>query len=139
MPLDDSDTQPSSQPAGAEERETVRLGRAAEAFVLLTLARERSYGYEIGRRLEELGYAPMSSDPGVLYRLLRDLEAKGAIASEWVTAGSGPARRYYSLTEAGWRDLRRGARRLVRLRERIDLFFSSYEALEKERTAASPA
>ena len=113
----------------ARDREPARFGRSAEAFVLLVLARGRSYGYEIRKRLEDLGYARVASDPGALYRLLRDLEAAGVIESEWDVSGTGPARRYYSLTDAGLNQLRRGAKHLAAMRRRVDLFFESYESL----------
>jgi PadR family transcriptional regulator, regulatory protein PadR len=120
-------TEPKTAP---REREPGRFGRYAEAFVLLVLAHGRSYGYEIRRRLEDLGYARVASDPGALYRLLRDLEAAGVIESEWDVTGTGPARRYYSLTDSGMGQLRRGAKRLNTLQHRIELFFESYKALD---------
>jgi PadR family transcriptional regulator PadR len=36
-----------------------------------------------------------------VYRLLRHLEMHGLVTSQWDTAGHGPARRVYQITEAG--------------------------------------
>ncbi|HUZ76841.1 MAG TPA: PadR family transcriptional regulator [Chloroflexota bacterium] len=113
-----------------EEREPVRLGRATEAIVLLMLAQGRSYGYEIRRRLEEFAYEPADSDAGALYRLLRELEGGSYIASEWNVEGTGPARRYYSLTPAGRERLQRDAERMATLQLRIEHFFTAYRALD---------
>lgn len=104
-----------------------RFGRAAEAFVLLILAQGRSYGYEIRGRLEEdFGYQRAAADAGAVYRLLRELEAGGFIESEWDIAETGPARRYYQLTDAGRAELRLDAERLRRQARRIERFFAMY-------------
>ena len=40
-------------------------------------------------------------DSGTIYRTLRQLEKTGMVSSWWDTSESGPARRLYSLTQAG--------------------------------------
>lgn len=68
--------------------------------VTLVLLRQcRSYGYELMDRAMELGFE--SLNPGTLYRTLRKMEKEGLCDSEWETASSGPARRMYSITDAG--------------------------------------
>lgn len=119
--------------------ERPHFGKATQAFVLLVLARGQSYGYEIGRRLEELGFVDAASDLGALYRLLRELEAAGAIASRWDVGDAGPARRYYALTDQGWDQLRRQAARLGRMKGNIERFLAAFAQLEAERqTAPAP-
>jgi PadR family transcriptional regulator, regulatory protein PadR len=54
---------------------------------------------ELTQRLSEAGLPPF--DSGAVYRTLRQLEATGLVSSFWDTSESGPARRMYSLTEAG--------------------------------------
>ncbi|HLQ34858.1 MAG TPA: PadR family transcriptional regulator [Chloroflexota bacterium] len=110
----------------AAPREAVQFGRGARAFILLILSQGRSYGYEIRQRLQdEFGYQ-RAADPGALYRLLRDMEAAGFIESTWDIAETGPARRYYQLTEAGREELRLSADRLRRQATRIERFFELY-------------
>ncbi|MFI5267890.1 MAG: PadR family transcriptional regulator [Chloroflexota bacterium] len=107
-------------------REAVQFGRGAQSFILLILAQGRSYGYGIRQRLEdEFGYE-RAADPGALYRLLREMEAARLIESTWDIAETGPARRYYQLTEAGREALRDGAERLRRQVKRIERFFEVY-------------
>jgi hypothetical protein len=48
---------------------------------------------------EEFGFEQISA--GTLYRTLRQTEKEGLCKSEWETSESGPARRMYSITEAG--------------------------------------
>ena len=64
------------------------------------LREESSYGYELMERLEEeFGFEQISA--GSLYRTLRRTEKEGLCKFEWETSESGPARRMYSITEAG--------------------------------------
>src|SRR5919112_4929930 len=67
---------------------------------LVLLREESSYGYELMERLEEeFGFEQIRA--GTLYRTLRRTEKEGLCKSEWDTSESGPARRMYSITEAG--------------------------------------
>jgi poly-beta-hydroxybutyrate-responsive repressor len=114
-----------------------RVGRNATPFVLLVLLDGRSYGYEIRSRLEGYGFHKSASE-GVLYRLLRGLEDQGLIASEWDTAGNGPARRYYGLTPAGRERLAQSAEQLRRQARRLEQFFElfyQHEPAPPDRTA----
>ena len=58
-----------------------------------------SYGYQLAQRLSQAGMP--ESDSGTIYRTLRQLEKTGLVSSWWDTSESGPARRLYSLTQAG--------------------------------------
>ena len=111
-------------------REAIQFGRVARSFVLLILAQGPSYGYEIRQRLQdEFGYQKAAADPGALYRLLRELEAAGVIHSHWNVGGTGPARRYYDLTDFGREQLKLEADRLERQAKRIDRFFEIFREL----------
>ncbi len=74
--------------------------RWMEPFVLTLLASGSEHGYAIVGQLAELGITNGSVDVGQVYRTLRDLEKQGLVSSQWAT-GSGPARRDYTMTEAG--------------------------------------
>ena len=67
--------------------------------VLLFLQQSDSYGYELMERTAQFGFETMN--PGTLYRTLRQMEKDGLCESEWETSRDGPARRVYSITEAG--------------------------------------
>ena len=108
-------------------RDVIQFGRVAQSFVLLILGQGPSYGYQIRQRLQdEFGYQRASTDPGALYRLLRELEASGVIHSHWNIGESGPARRYYELTDDGHEQLKLEAERLRRQAKRIERFFEIY-------------
>ena len=67
--------------------------------LLAFLKASNAYGYELTQRLAEAGLPPF--DTGAVYRTLRQMEATGLVSSFWDTSESGPARRMYSLTQAG--------------------------------------
>jgi PadR family transcriptional regulator, regulatory protein PadR len=72
--------------------------------ITLVLLKEQScHGYELmGRMEEEFGFEEIN--PGSVYRTLRQMENEGLCRSEWETSSSamgGPARRIYSITQAG--------------------------------------
>jgi DNA-binding PadR family transcriptional regulator len=75
--------------------------RWMEPFVLAFLASGSGHGYAIVGELAQLGITNGPVDVGQVYRTLRDLEQGGQVRSSWTT-GSGPARRDYELTEAGF-------------------------------------
>jgi DNA-binding PadR family transcriptional regulator len=76
--------------------------RWMEPFVMVLLAAGPAHGYAIVGELVKLRITTGSVDIGQVYRSLRDLEEAGQVRSAWSTEGSGPARRDYELTEAGY-------------------------------------
>lgn len=63
------------------------------------------HGYAIAHALGSHGFGVPKG--GSLYPALARLEESAAIAAEWVPGPSGPARRQYTLTPAGRRQLAR--------------------------------
>ena len=81
-----------------------------EAMVLSALERGEAHGFEVLRRLEELGCGALVLKEGTLYPVLYRLEGVGLVRGEWEddsTGRRGPRRRIYRLTEKGKRDLAR--------------------------------
>jgi PadR family transcriptional regulator, regulatory protein PadR len=80
------------------------LNAGAVSLVLLALLERAAapmYGYQIGRRLEEMaGEAPLVKQ-GTLYPLLRTMESNGLLQSEVEPSVTGPPRRYYAITRQG--------------------------------------
>lgn len=93
--------------------------------VLLLLLREwSSYGYDLMEKAAAFGFAALN--PGTLYRVLRQMEKEGLVSSGWDTSGQGPARRIYSITEAGEAYLKLWAGSLEQYRRTMDSFFRLY-------------
>jgi DNA-binding PadR family transcriptional regulator len=113
------------------------VGRNLEAFLLLELLRLPSYGYNLIRRLADYGFK-RATEPGVVYKVLRSLEEAGAIRSKWSPQESGPARRYYQITDNGRELLRRRTYHLKRQMDRIEQLLNDYVKLTGESLAAEP-
>jgi PadR family transcriptional regulator PadR len=58
-----------------------------------------AYGYELARRLEELGFGTVPG--GSLYPALLRREKLGHLTAEWRAGEGGPGRKYYVLTDDG--------------------------------------
>ena len=72
---------------------------ALEICVLSQLEQGDKYGYELTERISE----EMSIASGTLYPILRKLKADEYVTTYLVESESGPARKYYKLTEKGYR------------------------------------
>ncbi len=93
--------------------------------VLLLMLREwSSYGYELMEKMATFGLGAMN--PGTFYRTLRQMEKNGMVSSNWDTSEGGPARRVYSITEAGEAYLKFWAQSLDQYQKMMDTFFRLY-------------
>lgn len=99
-------------------------------LVLSLLEGENGYGYALIKRIRELSDDRIAWSDGMLYPVLRRLEAQGLITSSWQGTAGGRRRRYYRLEPAG-RD------ELARLREQWDLIGSVLDRLRKENASCS--
>lgn len=94
---------------------------ALELCVLSQLVRGDKYGYELTERIS----AEMSIAGGTLYPILRRLKEEAYVTTYLVESESGPARKYYSLTEKGrqyqesvsreWEDFTLAVNRLIQV------------------------
>jgi PadR family transcriptional regulator len=92
--------------------------------MLLSLREWNSYGYELMERVAAFGFESMN--PGTMYRTLRHMEENGTVKSQWETSGAGPARRMYSITDAGETYLALWATSLKQYQQTMDSFFKLY-------------
>jgi PadR family transcriptional regulator, regulatory protein PadR len=75
-------------------------------LLLRLLAEKESYGYEVVQRLQAAGFADVLE--GSVYPALSRLQNEGRVAPRLVPSSSGPARKYYRLTDAGRQALAAG-------------------------------
>ena len=97
-------------------------------YILLVLSFQRAHGYFIEQYLRGLGL--LNVELSSLYRTLRQLESAGLVSSTWEHGAEGPARRVYSLTEAGRWWLDANAAVLDNYRTLIERFFGTYSRPE---------
>lgn len=96
-------------------------------FLLLSLRGGFSlHGYKLIQELSKFGFD--SIDQGNVYRILRQLEKDNLVNSEWDTSSGGPAKRIYSLTDAGKDYLDLWSNSLEQYQMMLDSFFNMYSA-----------
>lgn len=82
---------------------TEMLKGSLEGCVLEIISRRETYGYEITRRLNELGFSEVVE--GTVYTILVRLEKKNLVNIEKKPSDMGPPRKFYTLNEAGRQEL----------------------------------
>ncbi|NWQ41073.1 helix-turn-helix transcriptional regulator [Bacillus sp. EB106-08-02-XG196] len=85
------------------ENLTEMLKGSLEGCVLEIISRHETYGYEITRRLNELGFTEVVE--GTVYTILVRLEKKKLVNMEKKPSDMGPPRKFYTLNEAGRKEL----------------------------------
>lgn len=127
-----------------ENKEQEPLNAVTEAWsknwlvpvLLLMLRQWSSYGYELMEKMTAFGLSAMNA--GTFYRTLRQMEKDGMVSSRWDTSEGGPARRVYSITEAGENYLKFWTSSLEHYQKMMNTFFQLYNIRppqqEKEET-----
>src|ERR1700760_929710 len=91
----------------AKEKADVWQGTLA-LMVLKTLeALGPQHGYGIARRIEQTSGNLLSLNYGTLYPALLKLEQEGSIAAEWGVSENNRRAKFYRLTRAGLKQLKR--------------------------------
>lgn len=72
---------------------------ALEYCLMLVLRRGESYGYEIIQALSEV--RDLAVGESTVYPILARLKAEGFLRARLARSGTGPMRKYFSLTEKG--------------------------------------
>jgi PadR family transcriptional regulator PadR len=77
-----------------------------DLMVLTTLATMgRLHGYRIARRIEQVAGGAVALNQGTIYPALLRLEQKGWVVGEWGISERNRRARFYSITDAGRRQL----------------------------------
>lgn len=84
---------------------TEMLKGVLEGCVLEIIGREETYGYEITRKLNALGFADVVE--GTVYTILLRLEKNRLVDTSKKPSEVGPPRKFYALNDAGREELRR--------------------------------
>ena len=92
--------------------------------LLLSLRNWNLHGYKLIQELTRFGFS--SVDQGNVYRTLRQLEKDDMVKSEWDTTTGGPAKRIYSITDAGEAYLQTCSGALEQYQSIINRFFTLY-------------
>ena len=87
------------------ENLTEMLKGVLEGCVLEIISRGETYGYEITRRLNALGFTGVVE--GTVYTILVRLEKNKLVDIEKKPSDMGPPRKFYVITDAGREEMRR--------------------------------
>jgi DNA-binding PadR family transcriptional regulator len=91
-------------------------------FLILRLLYEKpSYGYQLIDMLDEKSSGLHRLETGSIYTLLRRMEHRGLLKSQWEEAeNTGPDRRVYKVTKSGAEALKTGLQAVVRRKALMD-------------------
>jgi PadR family transcriptional regulator PadR len=70
-------------------------------LILSVLAKDKMYGYQIMRELEQRSEGYFTMTAALLYPALHQLEIDGLLISEWQEGQGNRKRKYYSITPKG--------------------------------------
>jgi DNA-binding PadR family transcriptional regulator len=79
-------------------------GALSEILILAILHRNSNYGYDIIKNLAEITNGKLDRQPASIYPLLRKMEQRGWIKSNWETGNERP-RRVYAILKKGIEEL----------------------------------
>ncbi len=85
------------------ENITEMLKGVLEGCVMEMISRKETYGYEITRQLNDLGFADVVE--GTVYTILLRLEKNKLVDIEKKPSDMGPPRKFFVLNDAGRREL----------------------------------
>ena len=94
--------------------------------MLAVLSRGETYGYDILARLEDAGLSGVGD--ASVYGTLRRLEEAGHLRSRLATSASGPARKYYAVTDSGRETYESGADAWHRIERAVDFLMNGHRS-----------
>jgi DNA-binding PadR family transcriptional regulator len=113
-----------------------RQHRHLPALILLVIAEGPVHGGAVHTALVRRTPG-FKVDTAAIYRTLQALEAEGEVESSWDTLGTGPARKVYRLTPAGWDKLAIWKTDIEYRVALLQNFLSDYDRIAHSRPRAS--
>jgi len=108
----------------SNERGDILHGTLGLLVLRTLLAMGPQHGYGIARRIEQTSGNMLELNQGTLYPALLRLEQMGWISSKWGTSENNRRARFYSITEAGRKQLEKETRNWERATEIIARFLA---------------
>ncbi len=100
------------------ENLTEMLKGVLEGCVMEIISRGQTYGYDITRKLNSLGFTDVVE--GTVYTILLRLDKNKLVDVEKKSSDKGPPRNFFTLNEAGREELRRFWEKWTFVESRID-------------------
>jgi len=111
-------------------------GRAfIETLILWIIHRQPLHGYEVRKRIEQVTKGSYIPKPGAIYTILRRMEKKGLLTSQWKERVGKRDRRVYNITEKGENLLKNRLKTMKKRMKLLELMVSYYDSvfLEKQK------
>jgi len=104
-----------------------KVYRMVEPVLLLILNKKSAHGYELVELANQYALTDSFIDAAVVYRTLRELEVNGYVISKWEIKEGRPARRTYTITEAGKKLLADWIIIIENQKESLEKFLKEYK------------
>jgi transcriptional regulator len=95
-----------------------------DMLILQVLSLEAAHGYAIAQRLQQISRETVHVNQGSLYPALHRLEQKRWLRSEWRQSETGREAKFYTLTQAGHKQLAREKASWDRLTAAVQMIFN---------------
>ncbi len=99
-------------------KDTQMLKGLLEGCILMIVSKYETYGYEICEKLEKHGFEEVSE--GSVYPILIRLEKKKLLYSRMKESPLGPMRKYYYLTDEGFKELKEFMESWKEIKKNVD-------------------
>ena len=109
---------------------TEMLKGVLEGCVIEIISRKETYGYEITRRLNALGFTEVVD--GTVYTILVRLEKNKLVEVTKKPSDMGPPRKFFTLNDAGREELRKFWEKWEFLSSRIDELKENIDELKEK-------
>lgn len=106
-----------------------KQNRHLPAFLLLFLSEGDAHGGALWNRVSQIMPSHWEIDSGAVYRVLRDLEERGSLTSDWDMSEPGPAKRVYHLTKDGMAELELWYKDICIRKQNLEYFIQQYDDL----------
>jgi PadR family transcriptional regulator PadR len=113
-------------------------GGLIQMLILRILHEKPSHGYQIMEELEKITAEKYIPEPGAVYTILRRMDERGVVTSEWEKNETGADRRVYTITEVGVKVLKERLELVKRRSQLMDSLVQYYDThfMEKEEGKA---
>ena len=115
------------------------LDKLVQPAILTVLSQADLHGYRLAQRLADMPpFRGRRPDVSGVYRILRDMEARGLVAASWDLSDRGPARRLFQMTPAGRACLSHWIETLHQYRDAIGGLLAAATRASAEGAQAAP-
>jgi PadR family transcriptional regulator, regulatory protein PadR len=113
-------------------------GGLIQLLILRILHEKPSHGYQIMEELEKITAEKYIPETGSVYTILRRMDERGVVTSEWEKNETGADRRVYTVTEAGVKVLKERMEMVKRRSQLMESLVQYYDThfMEKEERKA---